>query len=242
MEVPRMRSIIGISVACGALVVAAVAPASAAGLSPQDVARGYEVTMTKAEARQLGVTGKVLSTFGVTTSDVGTPDAPWLCDLSNSDEIEGKGAATIVASGYLALGGQQVSDAQQEVHVYASAKQAKAAYDGIVKKIKQCEGQQTPAADPDVEEPAGMTTQLTNGTKKAADGDSFLWVRSETLVTGEGGFASHEYSTVRHIGRYLQIIEVESQGTNAPNLTAKQIRTTDNLTDSLGDRWRATFG
>ena len=52
-----MRSIIGISVACGALVVAAVAPASAAELSPQDVARGYEVTMTKAEARQLGVTG-----------------------------------------------------------------------------------------------------------------------------------------------------------------------------------------
>ncbi len=237
-----MRSIIGISVACGALVVGAVAPASAAELSPQDVARAYEVTMTKAEARQLGVTGNVLSTFGVTTSDIGTPDAPWLCDLSNSDELEGKGAATIVASGYISLGSQKVSDAQQEVHVYASAKQAKAAYDGIVKKIKQCEGPQTPAADPETEEPAGMTTQLSNGTKKAADGDSFLWVRSETVVTGEGGFASHEYSTVRHIGRYLQVLQVDSQGANAPNLTAKQIRTADKLTDSLGDRWRAALG
>jgi hypothetical protein len=236
-----MRIVIGVSAICGALVLSAIGPASAAELSSQDVARGYAVTMTKSEARQLGVTGKVLSTFGVTESDIGTPNAPWLCDLSNSDEVEGKGAATIVASGYISLGGQQVDDAQQEVHIFTSAKQAKAAYDGIVQKIKQCEGPQTPAADPETEEPAGMTTQLSNGTKKAADGDSFLWVRSETVVTGEGGFASHEYSTVRHFGRYLQVIQVDSQGSNAPNLTAKQIRTADKLTDSLGDRWRAAF-
>lgn len=236
-----MRSIIGISVACGALTIAAVAPASAAELSPQDVAKGYEVTMTKAEARQLGVTGQVLSTFGVTASDKGTPDAPWLCDLSNSDEVEGKGAANIMASGYLSLGGQTVNDAEQEVHVFANEKQAKAAYKGIVEKIKQCEGQQTPAADPETEEPAGMTTQLTNGTKKATDGDAFLWVRSVTVVTGEGGFASNEYSTVRQIGRYLQVLQVDSQGANAPDLTAKQIKTADELTDSLGDRWRAAF-
>lgn len=236
-----MRLFIGISVACGALAVGVVAPASAANLSAQDVALGYATTMSKAEARQLGVTGKVLSTFGVTQAESGTPDAPWLCDLSNSDEVEGKGAANIMASGYISLGGQLVTDAEQEVHVYANAKQAEAAYKGIVQKIKQCEGQQTPAADQDTEEPAGMTTQLTNGTKKASDGDAFLWVRSQTVINGDGGFASNEYSTVRRIGRYLQILQVDSQGSNAPDLTAKQIQTADKLTDSLGDRWRAAF-
>ena len=237
-----MRSIIGILVACGALVVAAITPVSAAELSSKDVERGYEVTMTKTEARQLGVPGKVFGTFAVAQADTGTPDAPWLCDLSGTDEVEGKGAASIVSREYISLGsGLTVADANQAIHVFGSAKQAKAAYDDIVNKIKQCEGAQNPAADPETLEAGGMTTQLTNGTKKAADGDAFLWVRSETVIGGTDGYASHEYSTVRHFGRYLQILQLDSQGTNAPNLTAKQIRTVDKMTDVLGDRWRAAF-
>ena len=237
-----MKRVIGVSVVCSALVVTAIAPVSAAEFSPQDVEKGYEVTLSKAEARQLGVSGKVLSTFAVLEADKGAADRAWLCDLSNTDEVAGKGAANVIASGYLSIGGKTINDAEQEIHVYASPKQARAAYRDIVQKIKQCEGPQTPAADSDTEEPAGMTTQLTNGTKKAADGDPFLWVRAQTLVTGDSGFASNEYSTVRRIGRYLQILAVDSQGQNAPDLTAKQIRTADKLTDSLGDRWRATFG
>ena len=237
-----MRSIIGISVACGALVMTAMAPASAANLSSQDVATGYEITMTKSDARQMGVAGKLFGTYAIAQSDKGTPDAPWLCDLSGEESVQGKGASDIISREYISLEGRSVSSANQELHVYGTPNQAKRAYDGIVAKIKQCEGAQQPAADPDQGELGGMTTQLTNGTKKASDGDSFLWVRSETTISGVDGFASHEYSTVRYFGRYLQIIQLESQGTGAPKLTAKQIRTTDTMTDVLGDRWRASFG
>ena len=237
-----MRRSVAIVISCSALLAASALPAMASELSSQDVARGFEVTMTKAEARQLGVPGRVFGTFAVAQSDTGTPDAPWLCDLSGTDEVEGKGASSIVSREYISLDGQTVADANQAIHVYGNAKQAKAAYDDIVKKIKQCEGTQNPAADAETQEAGGMTTQLTNGTKKAADGDSFLWVRSQTVIGGESLFASHEYSTVRHFGRYLQILQIESQGASAPDLTAKQIRTADKMTDVLGDRWRSMFG
>ena len=82
---------------------------------------------------------------------------------------------------------------------------------------------------------------MTNGTKKAADGDPFLWVRSTTTVPGSGGLVEHDYKTVRHFGSYLQIVQVDSEGVSAPKITAKQIRIINLLTDSLGDRWTASF-
>ena len=240
------KSLIGMSVACGALALGSLAPASAADLSSQDVARAYSILMTPAEAKSLAGGTKMMRVFAVASTISTKPDTPWLCDLSGEEEVEGKGADETVSSEYLSQRGEAVGDASQEVHVYRTAKQAKAAYDDIVRKIKQCEGPQQPDADDgetagEGDEPSGITTQLTNGAKKAADGDAFLWVRSTTSITGADGFGSYEYSTVRHFGRYLQIIQVQSEGTGAPALTAKQIRTADRLTDSLGDRWRATF-
>jgi hypothetical protein len=82
---------------------------------------------------------------------------------------------------------------------------------------------------------------LTNGTKKAADGDTFLWVNSTTTIASTGGNLQHDYRTVRHFGPYLQILQVESEGTSAPKISAQQIRTMDRLTDSLGDRWRSAL-
>lgn len=46
---------------------------------------------------------------------------------------------------------------------------------------------------------------------------------------------------MRHFGKYLQIIQVQEEGSGATDLTRKQIRTADRLTDLLGDRWRAAF-
>ena len=240
------KSLIGMSVACGALALGSLAPASAADLSSQDVARAYSILMTPAEAKSLAGGTKMMRVFAVASTISTKPDTPWLCDLSGEEEVEGKGADETVSSEYLSQRGEAVGDASQEVHVYRTSKQAKAAYDDIVRKIKQCEGAQQSDADDgetagEGDEPSGITTQLTNGAKKAADGDAFLWVRSTTSITGADGFGSYEYSTVRHFGRYLQIIQVQSEGTGAPALTAKQIRTADRLTDSLGDRWRATF-
>jgi hypothetical protein len=52
----------------------------------------------------------------------------------------------------------------------------------------------------------------------------------------------HEYLTVRLLGRYIQIFQVESEGNNAPAFTKKQIAAADRLQDSLGDAWQAKFG
>lgn len=241
-----MRRLVGIAIACSSLVLAGAVPAAAADLSSQQVGSAYSTLMTASEAKSLAGGTKMMRVFAVASAVSGMPDAPWLCDLSGSEEVEGKGAQETVSVEYLSQRGQAVGDASQEIHVYRDAKQAKSAYNDVVRKIKQCEGQQTPDADEDApgegEDAGGFTTTLTNGAKKASDGDRFLWVRSTTSIAGPGAFAEYGYTTVRHFGRYLQIIQVQSEGNGAKALTAKQVRTADRLTDSLGDRWRASFG
>jgi len=236
-----MRRTLTTALVLSPLVLTSIAPAQAASLSPQQVSSAYSIMMTRAEAQQLGVTKRMLSDFGVARSDKGTPDAPWLCDLTGESEVEGQGARTLVSMEYLSLQGTSVGSTSQEVHVFANAGQAKKAYDGIVNRVKRCEGQHQPAADADTDDADGMTVQLTNGTKSAKDGGKFLWVRSTTTTPGPNAFAAHEYLTVRYFGNYLQIIELESEGQGAKNLTAKQIKLTDQMTAVLGDRWQARF-
>lgn len=231
----RLRSlaVLGSSV----MLVMSAAPAYAADPSASMVSTIYPLMVTESDATKVGVTGGRMSSFTITTSDKGTPDAPWLCDLSADLEVEGKGAPTLLAKDIMSL---KISDANrlsQELHVYASEAKAKAAYRDIVKLIKQCEGQHT--ATPDAEDnnnPGGFTEALTNGTKKAANGEPFLWVRSVTTIPGASGYADHSYLTARYFGKYLQVFELESQGTGAPALSTKQIKVVDELTSSLGDR------
>ena len=56
-----MRIVIGISAACGALVLSSMAPASAADLSSQDVATAYSIMMTKAEGKSLAGGSKMMN-------------------------------------------------------------------------------------------------------------------------------------------------------------------------------------
>jgi hypothetical protein len=159
--------------------------------------------------------------------------------------VEGEGTEEVVMMEFLSEKGQDISGALQEIFVYSTAKQAKLAYDRIVKDIKQCEGQHRPAADDgnpaEADDSSGSTTIVKNGTKKAADGDTFLWVSSTTTIAGSDGMVEHEYHTVRHFGSFLQILQVENEGTSAQRISTQQIRVTDRLTDSLGDRWQASF-
>lgn len=236
-----MRRAIAVTALTSGIVLALASPALAAGLTGQQVANAYNVTMTAAEAKTVGLGKGAMGDFGVTYSAKGTPDAPWLCDLTGPEEVEGAGAKSLASREYLSSVGKVVSSTSQEVHIYDTAKQAKKAYDGIMQLVKRCEGQHVPDPDADTEDAAGMTVQLTNGTKKAKDGDAFLWVQTTTTFPASDGYSSHEYLTVRHFDRYIQIIEVESEGQNAAALTAKQLRAADLLTDRLGDRWRASF-
>ena len=237
-----MRRLIGVTAACGVLTITAVVPASAENLASQDVANVYSIMMTNSEGKSLVGGKNMLRQFAVLSAESGAADAPWLCDLTGSAEVEGKGGEEIVTMEFLSEKSQSVVEAVQEIYMYSNETQAKRAYDDIAKKIKRCEGKHQPADDEGPgNDPIGGTTTLTNGTKKAADGDPFLWVRSTTTVPGSGGLVEHDYKTVRHFGSYLQMVQVQSEGVSAPKITAKQIRITNLLTDSLGDRWKATF-
>lgn len=234
----RMKALLTLS-AAGLLAVGSAATVSA---SPSDaeVGAAYDVMLTKKDAAALGIRGDTMRTFSVTTSDRGTPDAPWLCDLTGIAEVEGKGATTVFASEVLSLKKGAVGDASQEVHSYSGAPAATAAYKDILKKIGECTGTHQPAADDESDDQGGITSKLTNGTRKAKDGSSFAWVRSQTTYPNAEGYTSHQYLTVRLVGPYIQIMEVESEGQNAPDLTAKTIAAADRLTVSLGDMWRTS--
>lgn len=224
-----------------ALILSSV-PAQAATLSSNTVADAYSVMLTAKDARTVGIKKSHISSFGLTNSTKGTPDAPWLCDLTGAQEVQGKGASNLLSSEFMNLAGKDITSLTQEIHWYNSAKEAKSAYEGIAKLIKECEGQQKPATDDTDSQPFSITTSLTNGTGKSKDGDSYLWVKSETVMADPtSSFADHDYVTVRHFGSFIQIVELESEGTNAPTFTAKQIATTNRLTDSLGDSWQSKF-
>lgn len=240
MGISRLLSLAVITSAT-ALVLTTV-PAQAAPLSSDTVGKAYSVMLSTKDARSAGISKSHAYNFDVANSTKGTPDAPWLCDLSGTNEVEGKGATNLLSSDFINLAGKDVTSLGQEIHWYSSPKAAKKAYDGIVKLIKKCEGQQTPAADDTDPVPFTMTESLTNGTGKAKDGDTFLWVKSETVMSDPtNNFADHDYMTVRHFGSFIQIMSMDSEGTNAPTLTAKQLAAVNRLTDSLGDRWRAAF-
>jgi len=218
------------------------APAQAASLSPATVADAYSVMLNPTQAMLVGIGKQRVSNFGVQNSTKGTPDAPWLCDLTGGLEVEGKGAGDLISSEVLSLTGKNVTTISQEIHWYANEKQAKAAYNELASKIKGCEGQHTPT-DSEHEEPgATITTKLTNGSKKAKDGDAYLWVNSETILGDPTtNFADHDYTTVRLFGNFIQFVELEAEGNNEAPLTKKQIAAADKLTDSLGDAWQAKF-
>lgn len=229
-------------VASAAALLLSSVPVQAAPLSSGTVGDAYAVMLSGKDARTVGIKKAHISDFGVANSTKGTPDAPWLCDLSGAQEVEGKGAENLLSSQYMNLAGKDITSLSQEIHWYGSEKAAKKAYDGIVQLIKKCEGQQKPAADENEPAPFAITTSVTNGSGKAKDGDSYLWVKSETTMTDPtNNFADHDYTTIRHFGSFIQIIELQSQGTNAPALTSKQLAAADRLTDSLGDSWQSTF-
>ena len=238
----RVRTLTLAAAATATALTLTAVPAQAASLSPSTVADAYSVMLNGTQAKLVGIGKQKVTNFGVANSTKGTPDAPWLCDLTGNTEIEGKGAENLVSSEVLSLSGKNVTTISQEIHWYASDKQAKKAYDGRVSKIKSCEGQHTPIDAEHEEAGASITTKLVNGEKKAKDGDAFLWVNSETILGDPTtNFADHDYSTIRLFGNFIQVVELEAEGNNVVPLTKKQIAAADRLTDSLGDAWQAKF-
>ena len=214
------------AVAAFALIFTSV-PAKAVTISPAEVADAYSVMLNTTQAKLVGIGKENVSNFGVANSTKGSPDAPCLCLLSGSTSIKGKGAQDLISS---------------EVHWFENEKKAKKAYDLLVQKIKACEGQHTHTPESNNDTSLTITRNITNSEKKAKDGDTFLWVNSETILGDPtANFSDHSYTTFRLFGNYIQVLDLETEGNNAPALTKKQMTAADLLTDSLGDAWRGKF-
>jgi hypothetical protein len=228
-------------IAAFALIFTSV-PAKAVTISPAEVADAYSVMLNTTQAKLVGIGKENVSNFGVANSTKGSPDAPCLCQLSGSTLIKGKGAQDLISSEVLSLDGDNVTTIGQEVHWFANDKKAKKAYDLLVQKIKACEGQHTHKLESNNDTSLTITRNITNSEKKAKDGDTFLWVNSETILGDPTtNFADHAYTTFRLFGNYIQVLDLETEGNNTPALTKKQVTAADLLTDSLGDAWRAKF-
>jgi hypothetical protein len=91
--------------------------------------------LTPTQAKPVGIGRQRVSNFGVAYSTKGSPDAPWLCELSGDTAIEGKGAQDLISSQVLSLSGKNVTTISQEIHWFSNAKMTKKAYDGLVRKI-----------------------------------------------------------------------------------------------------------
>lgn len=218
-------------------------PAQAATLSPEVVDDAYRVMLTASQAQALGIKKHHAAEFSVQSATKGTPDAPWLCELTGGTEIYGQGAGSVFTSSFVDGRGDWIFGVEQIIHWYANEQSAKKAYNAIVKRVKSCVGQQLgDASDVSGETTYSVPTILTNGTKNAKDGDPFLWINSKTIDSdATATFSDDDYQTVRIFGNFIQIMEIESEGLDATPFTKKQIATFDKMTDSLGDAWQAKF-
>ena len=240
MNVPRA---LGMSVLAATIALTMSAlPAQAAPPSPASVADAYSVMLTASQAQAVGVKKHYVAGFTVASTTKGTPHAHVCMELTDGIGIQGPGAGSVLTSVFADGRGDWTFSVDQEIHWYTNEQSAKKAYNAIVKQVKRCVGQQLgDASDVSGETTYSVPTILTNGTKKAKDGDPFLWVNSKTIYPGAPSLADHDYTTFRLFGNFIQFIELESEGLGATPLTKKQIAAADRLTDSLGDAWQAKF-
>lgn len=241
MRLPRALALTAIA-ATTAVVMSSV-PAQAATLSPPVVADAYSVMLTASQAQALGVKKHYLAEFSIASATKGTPDGLWLCELTGGTGIEGQGAGRLLTSAFADISGDWIFEVDQKIHWYANEQSAKKAYNAIVKQLKMCVGQQMgDATEVSGETTVGVPALLTNGTKKAKDGDEFLWISSKTIdADAMSSLSDYDYTTVRTFGSFIQIMDIQAEGLDATPFTKKQIATLDNMTDSLGDAWQAKF-
>lgn len=241
MRLPRALALTAIA-ATTAVVMSSV-PAQAATLSPPVVADAYSVMLTASQAQALGVKKHYLAEFSIASVTKGTPDGLWLCELTGGTGIEGQGAGRLLTSAFADISGDWIFEVDQKIHWYANEQSAKKAYNAIVKQLKMCVGQQMgDATEVSGETTVGVPALLTNGTKKAKDGDEFLWISSKTIdADAMSSLSDYDYTTVRTFGSFIQIMDIQAEGLDATPFTKKQIATLDNMTDSLGDAWQAKF-
>lgn len=234
----RYRIALACSVAC--LVVSAPS-AHAVELPGLPISDVRSAMLNSKQATQLGISKQRVQSFTTTTSNARAVDDIWICDLTADEEIDIPGTRSIVKSVTRSVGASPLDLAVHEFHVFGSSKAAKRAYDDIVSKAGSCSGTHTPAPDvdmSDMSESVRKTTSLTNGVKRAPDGDRFVWIASQTIQPdATSGFAENSYRTLRHVGNTIQVLYIENEGDGVAPLSKRVITVADRLTDELGDRF-----
>lgn len=220
--------------------IALVPSAQAAEISGMPLDEVSSVMLNSRDATKLGISKKRIAILTATTSNTGPVDDIWLCDLSGDTEIDTPGTRSLAKSVVRSQSDSTLGLAVHEYHIFPTTAAAKRAYANIAKRAIDCTGTHTPVADVDMSDmPSNTkkTTTLTNGVKKASDGDQFIWIESQTTKPdATTGYAENSYRTLRRVGPMIQVLYVENDGENVAPLSKRILTVADQLTDDLGDR------
>ena len=190
--------------------------------------------MSAADAATEGVAGNHTKEFLNLSGSKESPMTIWLCDLEGSTEIEVDGPMNVYVMTYVSEKGKVETLAQQELFEFDSEDQARKAMRQIRASAEKCKGTF------DVKHDSGWTSRqrVSHGQGEDASGNGFVWIKHITTVAESGSkISEHEYSTFRRVGTFIQTVEVDVEGVNAPVLTSSQIKAVNALTGSLGDVW-----
>jgi len=190
--------------------------------------------MTAHQAASLGVAGNHTRAFGDLSGSKESPDAIWLCDLAGTTEVSVAGSLEVYAVMYASIKAKVETSATQELDDFGNEDDARTAMRAIRKAIKKCSGTFK------VKDDQGwtVTQKVTNGTGTTADGKGFVWVKTTTTqADASTSVSEHEYNTFSRTGPFIQTVEVQELGVNAPKITGAQVKTINKLTGYLGEYW-----
>lgn len=227
-----LRSVLTATAIIPLALVGVAAPAGARPLPSSLIADANTAMISISEARSLGITGKVVRAFGEIYGQAGPVDDPWLCDLDGDREVEGIGASSELQveifngwdSGYIV---------ENELLVYADAREARKSMRLIRERAPSCTGVVTSNEDR-----GPVTYRLSNGSGETRSGRAFVWTYSRALTAEQPLDFQDNYITFTRIGRYVQVVEMESLGRKTGNLGEDQRREVRKLTGVLADRVR----
>ena len=190
--------------------------------------------MSASQAATVGVAGNHTRDFEWLSGSKESPDAIWLCDLAGTTEVTVAGPPEVYSLRYASRKAKVETSAAQELDDFGNEDDARTAMRAIRKAAKKCSGTFK------VKDDQGwiVTQKLTNGTGTTADGQGFVWIKATTTeAEASTSTMEHEYNTYMRVGSFIQTVEVQELGVDAPKITKGQVKTINKLTGTLAANW-----
>ena len=190
--------------------------------------------ISASQAATVGVAGNHTRDFEWLSGSKESPDAIWLCDLAGTTEVTVAGPPEVYSLRYASRKAKVETSAAQELDDFGNEEDARAAMRAIRKAAKKCSGTFKVKDD----QGWNVTQKLTNGTGTTADGQGFVWIKATTTeAEASTSTMEHEYNTYMRVGSFIQTVEVQELGVNAPKITSAQMKTINKLTGTLAANW-----